>query len=145
MTKAKIDTGARTCALHAFNLAVFSRDGDWFVRFDVHPAQRTSDGSTTVERPVVEFRRVRSSTGHAERRPVIRTPIQLGQQCFDVDITLTSRDEMGFRMLIGRAALRKRFVVDPARSFLGHRARTRPVKKAARVKHTTPTPTRKHP
>jgi hypothetical protein len=68
---------------------------------------------------------VRSSTGHEERRPVIRTPIEICGQRYEIDLTLTSRDEMGFRLLIGRAALRGRFLVDPGRSFVGTRKRAR--------------------
>ena len=117
-TKAKIDTGARTSALHAFNVQRFRRDDIDMVRFDIHPRQRSRAGSVTIERPVVDVRRVRSSTGHTEHRPVIRTPIEIGDRRFEVEITLTARDSMGFRMLIGRSALRRgRFLVNPARSF----------------------------
>ena len=119
--KAKIDTGARTGALHAFDIELFSREGRDFVRFGVHPIQGSSRSAAVVEQAVVGFRKVRSSTGHAEQRPVIRTPVEICGQRYQIDVTLTSRDEMGFRLLIGRAALRGRFVVDPGRSFVGSR------------------------
>jgi hypothetical protein len=116
--KAKIDTGARTSALHAFDLSWHQRNGEPWVEFEVHPVQRSRARSSRVVYPVVDFRRVRSSTGHSEQRPVIRTPIELGGRQFEIDITLTSRDEMGFRMLLGRAAIRRRFLVDAGRSYL---------------------------
>ncbi len=116
--KAKIDTGARTSALHAFDMKVAERDGTVLASFEVHPVQRSSAFSSRVEVPVASYRRVRSSTGHSELRPVIRTPIRLGGRQFFIDVTLTSRDEMGFRMLLGRAAVRRRYWVDPGRSYL---------------------------
>ena len=116
--KAKIDTGARTSALHAFNLAVEDRDGAFWADFEIHPLQRSKKASVVVSYPLAGFRRIRSSSGHLERRPVINTPVRIGSSCFDIEITLTSRDEMGFRMLLGRAALRLRFLVDPGRSYL---------------------------
>lgn len=116
--KAKVDTGARTSTLHAFDLSVGERNGKPWVEFEVHPIQRSRLHAAQVACPVVAFKQVRSSTGHSERRPVIATPISVGDRTFEIDITLTARDEMGFRMLIGRAALRRRFWVDPGRSFL---------------------------
>ena len=116
--KAKIDTGARTSSLHAFDLTVAgSEESGCTATFDIHPAQRSTSGSLTVTHDVSEFRTVRSSSGHTERRPVIRTIVRIGEHHFPIDLTLTSRDEMGFRMLLGRAAVRRHFLVDPARSF----------------------------
>lgn len=117
--KAKIDTGARTCALHAFAMQPFERDGRDWVRFEIHPHQRSARDATTVEAAVTEHRHVRSSSGTRELRPVIRTMVELGGKRFPIDLTLTRRDEMGFRMLVGRHATRGRFVVDPGRSYLG--------------------------
>ena len=115
--KAKIDTGARTSSLHAFGLALRDSPDGTVATFEVHPLQRSAKQSDRVEIAVQGFRDIRSSSGHQERRPVIRTPITLGGHRFDIDITLTSRDEMGFRMLLGRVALRNRFLIDPGRSF----------------------------
>ncbi len=116
--KAKIDTGARTSALHAFDLSVDERsDGTW-ANFEIHPTQRSLAHRSRVSHPVHAFRNVKSSTGHSERRPVIRTVMKIAGYRYRIDLTLTSRDEMGFRMLLGRAALRRRFVVDPGSSFL---------------------------
>ena len=124
--KAKIDTGARTSVLHAFRLVLRTgSDGIW-ADFEVHPVQHSQADSTTVSSPVAGFRQVRSSSGHLERRPVIRTPVRIGPHRFEIDVTLTSRDEMGFRMLLGRSAVRRRFWVDPGRSFLYSAAGDRP-------------------
>lgn len=116
--KAKIDTGARTSTLHAFDLSVELRDDEPWAEFEIHPNQRSRAGSSQVSRRIDTFKNIRSSTGHSERRPVIRTAIQIGEHEYEIDLTLTSRDEMGFRMLLGRAAIRRRFWVDPSRSFL---------------------------
>lgn len=117
--KVKLDTGARTSALHAFDLEEDIVDGIEVVRFEVHPLQRSTANAVPVEAPVVARRRVRSSTGHRQERPVIRTPIRIGDRTWRIDVTLTRRDEMGFRMLLGRRALRG-VLVDSARSWLGN-------------------------
>lgn len=117
--KAKVDTGARTSALHAFGLD-YERNGHGadLVSFAVHPQQRSSAGSVPATAEVVGWRRVRSSNGIVEQRPVISTLLELGGDAFPIELTLTNRDEMGFRMLLGRAAIRRRYLVDPGRSFL---------------------------
>lgn len=116
--KAKIDTGARSSALHAFNIQPFT-DGDIAkVRFQVHPLQRETQTVVTAEAPVCDRREVRNSGGKAELRYVIRTAVELSQQRWSIDLTLTNRDVMGFRMLLGREAVRGRFLVDPGRSYL---------------------------
>jgi hypothetical protein len=116
--KAKIDTGARSSSLHAFDVESFERDGAAWVRFVVHPWQR--DGNTTVpaEAPVLEFRHIRSSSGHITHRPVIQTEVELDGRRWPIELTLAARDEMGFRMLLGREAIRRRFLVDPGRSYM---------------------------
>jgi hypothetical protein len=116
--KAKIDTGARTSTLHAFDLSLRTQNGQPWVEFEIHPLQRSNAHATRVSCAVHSFRKVRSSTGHSETRPVISTPMQIGGEEFDIDVTLTARDEMGFRMLLGRGAIRRRFIVDPGESFL---------------------------
>ncbi len=116
--KAKIDTGARSSSLHAFDLELFDRDGAPWARFAVHPRQRSAEGSATVEAPLVDSRSVKSSSGVAEVRPVISTRMQLGGVEREIELTLTRRDDMGFRMLVGRQALRGAFSVAPARSFV---------------------------
>lgn len=120
--KAKIDTGARTSSLHAFGIVEFEREGESWVRFRVNPWQDTDEDATTVECPVHDRRAVRSSSGHAQQRIVVLLAIRIVDRTIVSEVTLSSRDAMGFRMLIGREALRRGFVVDPARSFLGGRA-----------------------
>ncbi|MFA5606254.1 MAG: ATP-dependent zinc protease [Leucobacter sp.] len=119
--KAKIDTGAQTSALHATNIAEFERDGAPWVRFTAHPWQASDSDEVSVELPVHDRRTVRSSSGHAQERLVVLIALQLAGRTLDVELTLTDRDEMVFRMLIGREALQQGFVVDSAESFLGGR------------------------
>lgn len=119
--KAKIDTGAKTSAIHAFDLRSFDRDGRDWVSFAVHPWQATAQDEVAVELPVHDSRSVRSSSGHEEQRYVVRLPVVLGGREVPVELTLTDRDEMGFRMLIGREALVQGYVVDPALSYAGGR------------------------
>ncbi|MBN7792482.1 ATP-dependent zinc protease [Microbacterium esteraromaticum] len=120
--KAKIDTGARTSSLHAFDVHEFTRDDAAWVRFSVHPWQQSDADAVVHECPVHDRRAVRSSSGHTENRIVVVLRVRLVGIDVDAEVTLTNRDEMGFRMLIGREALRRGFVVDPARSFAGGRA-----------------------
>ncbi|MFT4623971.1 MAG: putative deacylase [Myxococcota bacterium] len=116
--KAKVDTGARSSSLHAFDLEPFERDGEQWLRFAVHPSGKDADEHRWVEAKLLETRAVKSSTGVSEDRPVIRTALAVGSIRRTIDLTLTRRDEMGFRMLLGREALRGAFEVDPGRSFL---------------------------
>jgi len=125
LIKVKIDTGARTSVLHAFDLRTSRRDGSHWAEFEIHPVQRSGAGAVEVSCEIVEFRKVRSSTGHVELRPVVHMAMEVGSALYDIDVTLTSRDEMGFRMLLGRSAVRRRFLVDPGRSFVQSRASKR--------------------
>lgn len=115
--KAKIDTGARTSALHTFQLDVAHEHGAKVARFGVHPFQRDSETITWCTAPVVDERSVRDSGGHQEWRFVIETPVRLAQREWPIEITLTARDTMLFRMLLGRTAMRS-LRVDPLASFL---------------------------
>jgi len=117
--KAKVDTGARSSSLHAFRIVEFQRDGKTFVRFQIHPVQRKANVTIQAEAEVLEYRLVRSSSGKAQRRPVIITSISLLGFSWPVELTLANRDEMGFRMLLGREAFRKRFLVDAGNSYYG--------------------------
>lgn len=115
--KAKIDTGARTASLHAFGLESYEKGSAPWVRFAIHPRQRDDALELWVELPVAEYRLVRSSNGHESRRPVIETQVTVGRRAWRTEITLADRDAMGFRMLLGRHSIRRRFVVDPGVSF----------------------------
>lgn len=117
--KVKVDTGARSSALHAFDLRSFERSGAEYVRFTIHPRQRDSTISIDAECQVVARRWVTTSSGHRTRRPVIRTSVELFGQTWPIEVTLTNRDAMGFRMLLGRQAIRRRFLVDVSSSYLG--------------------------
>ena len=137
--KAKVDTGARTSALHAHFVEPFTRGGRDFVRFGIHPLQRRVDVAIICEAPAAGQRWVADSGGHRELRYVIEVPVCLDDVEWPVEITLTSRDTMLFRMLLGRTGIEGRMVVDPAKSYLlgklskrayFPRRRTAPTKKA---------------
>ncbi|HET7523227.1 MAG TPA: RimK/LysX family protein [Acidimicrobiales bacterium] len=119
--KAKLDTGARTSTLHAFDLRELDRGGEAWVRFSIHPWQRSDEDAVTVDCAVHDRRAVRSSSGHAEERIVVLMDLELVGRKVTAEVTLSRRDEMGFRMLVGREALRQGFVVDSGRSYLGGR------------------------
>ena len=120
--KVKIDTGARTSAVHAFNICPLRKKGEDWVRFDVHPLQRNDEIYKTCEAEVVDYRWVTNSGGGREKRFVIVTMLRLGADAWPIEVTLTDRDQMGFRMLLGRTAMEQRLMVDPALSYcLGKR------------------------
>jgi hypothetical protein len=119
--KAKLDTGARTSAIHAFDIEEFEKNSDPWVRYSIHPWQNSAEGAVDVESRVEDVRTVRSSSGYAEERFVVMMDIRLMTRTITAEVTLSRRDEMGFRMLVGREALRQGFVVDPSRSYLGRR------------------------
>lgn len=116
--KAKVDTGARTSALHTFRVESWQQDGVAWVRFWVRPLQNSESRARCCEAPVLDRRLVRDSGGHEEQRFVIRTPVRVAGACWPIEVTLTDRDSMGFRMLLGRTAIVGRYLVDPARSYL---------------------------
>lgn len=115
--KAKVDTGARTSALHAYFVEPFKENGIQKVRFGVHPLQDDSDTVTLCETDVLDQRSVTDSGGHREMRYVISTLVKLGGLEKNIEMTLTNRDTMKFRMLLGRTALENDFLVDAAASY----------------------------
>lgn len=119
--KAKLDTGARSSSIHAFDIEEFERDGAPWVSFAIHPWQRSEVDTVRSELPVVDRRAIRSSTGHEDERLVVRTTIRVVGHDLDAELTLANRDDMGFRMLVGREAMRGVLLVDPGRSYLGGR------------------------
>ena len=122
--KAKVDTGARTSALHAFELRTFDQDGRRRVEFKMHPRQRDSETVVVCVADVIDERIVRDSGGHSENRLVIRTPVMIGDRRWPIELTLTARDDMLFRMLLGRTAMKGRAIVNPSRSYLADIDRT---------------------
>lgn len=116
--KAKIDTGARSSALHAHDIRYVRRGGKRIVKFRVHPVQKDDRTFVEAEGEWVEERKVRSSSGTVTLRPVIRTALEIGGRRWPMELTLTRRDAMGFRLLLGRQALKGRCRVDPGKSFL---------------------------
>jgi hypothetical protein len=117
--KAKVDTGARSSSLHAWDVEIVPGSAPARLRFVLHPFEDDETLTIPAEALLVDVRDVRSSNGDVERRPVVRTALAMHGRRFRIDLTLTRRDEMGFRMLLGRSAIRKRFVVDPCQSFVG--------------------------
>lgn len=119
--KAKVDTGARTSALHAFSLEEFRRDSKQWVRFVMHPLQKCQVPEFICEAIVKDVRDVTDSGGHCEKRYVIETSLCLGERTWPIEMTLTNRETMKFRMLLGRTAMANRLVVDPELSYCFNR------------------------
>ena len=111
--KARVDSGAATSSLHAFNILPFQRDGELWISFEVHPLQNDRSVVVRHEAPVLEQRSVRNTSGISENRYVIREELVLGEQRWPIELTLTNRDAMGYRMLLGREAMVGRVLVDP--------------------------------
>lgn len=121
--KAKVDTGARSSSLHAFDLETFRRGEVHMVRFKVHPYQRDRSRTVVAEAVLLGKRRVRNSSGQEEVRPIIRTSIEVMGRTWLIYLTLARRDAMGFRMLLGRRAVRRKFLIDAGRSFVAGQVR----------------------
>lgn len=119
--KAKVDTGADNSSLHAFNIERFSEDGVAMVRFEIHPRQRKKKPSVLCVAQVVGERKVKNPGGRTELRPTIKTTLIIAGRELEALVNLTTRDEMTFRMLLGRRTIRNDFVIDPGRSYLGPR------------------------
>lgn len=115
--KAKVDTGARSSALHAVNLEYFEQEGTEWVRFQVYPEQRKRQNRCICTAEILEHRNIKSSNGQTQKRPVILTTLQLMGQTYPIELTLSNREDMGFRMLLGRESFRGRFLVDAGRSY----------------------------
>ncbi|VXD21358.1 ATP-dependent zinc protease family protein [Planktothrix paucivesiculata] len=118
--KAKIDTGAPSSSLHAFDIHILEFKNKQRVRFKIHPIQRNTVNTVSAEVDLIEYRTVRNSGGLMELRPVILTNIEMMGKQWLIELTLTNRDAMGFRMLLGRQAIKGRFLIDCHQSFLSH-------------------------
>lgn len=116
--KAKIDTGARSSALHAFAIEPYRKGGQHWVMFAIHPMQKHTDSVIECHAPIKDRRFVSDSGGHKQRRYVIESQLLLGQSLISAEITLTNRDNMQFRMLLGRTAMNGRFIIDPSASYV---------------------------
>ena len=118
LVKARVDTGAKTSALHAFNIFVYDENGKQYVSFDVHPLQGNKRIVRNCKAEVIDKRIVKNTSGRKEGRYVIKVPVSIGGHTWDIEVTLANRDSMGYRMLLGREALEKKFIIDPEHSFV---------------------------
>lgn len=116
--KCKVDTGARTSTLHAYCINLRVDQDRRRVRFGIHPLQRRTDRALVCIADLIDERMVSDSGGHRERRYIICTPVVIGDRMWPIELTLTARDSMRFRMLLGRTAIRRRFLVNPGASYL---------------------------
>jgi hypothetical protein len=114
----RVDTGAKTSSLHVDNITKFSRKGKVMVKFDLHPDVHNVERMISCEAPIHDIRRVKSSNGTSEQRYVIATPVQLGSELWNIEITLTDRSDMSYLMLFGREAIGDKFLVDPSKVFV---------------------------
>ena len=132
--KAKLDTGARTSSLHAFDLETLEIKGKQWVKFKVHPYQRNDKIIRRCLAPIFDYRWVKSSSGHREKRFVILTELHIFDDHWPIELTLTNRDEMGFRMLLGRTAMHKHLIVDSSRSYCNGKLLRKKLKKKKSLK-----------
>ena len=116
--KAKVDSGARTSCLHTAEYEIFQKDGSDWVRFIVHPIKRHTEVEIRTEVPVSDYRIVRDSGGHEERRPFIKTTLKIGSHLWPIEVSLSNRENMKFRMLLGRTGITGRALIDCSKSYL---------------------------
>ena len=132
--KAKVDTGARTSALHTYRIETFCKDNKDYVRFWIHPLQKNQESSICCEAVVHDKRIVKDSGGHSEDRYVIKTNLLIAEQTYPIELTLTNREDMLFRMLLGRAALTSgNMIVDPDAAYLTGKQHKKKYKKLTQV------------
>lgn len=115
--KARVDSGARTSSIHAYDIKTYTHQGQKWVRFEAHPLQKNKRTRIFCEAPLIDRRNVKSSSGESEKRHVISTTLRLGEEEWKVEVTLTNRDSMGYRMLLGREAMNGRVLIDPSASY----------------------------
>lgn len=127
--KAKVDSGARTSALHVTQLKIITKGSHQYAEFMAHPKQRSSQPEIFNRKKIISFKKVKSSNGKSENRPMIEVEIVLGQQRRSILLSLTNRDLMGFRFLLGREAVKGPYLIDPKASFLLRKKLTVDLKK----------------
>lgn len=132
--KAKVDTGAKTSALHTFGIEPYEENGVRYVRFYVHPLQRNETVVRECAAPVADEREVTDSGGHSEMRYIIETLVQIGGESRRIEMSLTNRDTMRFRMLLGRKAMTGNIAVYPENSFINGRLRARKIYGVEKIK-----------
>jgi len=132
--KTKIDTGARTSALHAYYVEPYNRRGEQRVRFGLHPFQKKASAAVQCDARIIDYRSVTDSGGHREKRYVIATLLSIDGYQWEIEVTLTNRENMKFRMLLGRTAMTKRIIVDPGRSYLQGKGPRLTSKKRIKIK-----------
>ena len=132
--KVKVDTGARTSALHATDLKFFKKGSREYVEFKVHPIQKNSNLCRTCHALVVDKRKITSSSGVSSIRPVIETELTINNLSWPIELTLVNRDIMGFRMLLGRQAIRGNFLVDPGRSYILTKQKSTKISSRSKIK-----------
>ncbi len=115
--KAKIDTGAKTSSIHAFNIEPYQRGNKEYVKFIIHPLQGNTSIDIVCHAPVIDIRGVMSSNAHVENRYVIKSELCLGDRKWEIELTLSDRDPLRYRMLLGREALRSKVLIDPSKSL----------------------------
>lgn len=128
--KARIDSGAKTSSLHAFNIQPFEKDGEKYVHFNVHPIQGSRKIVCECTAELVDYREIKSSNGQSEKRHIIKTTLKLGGKEWEIEVGLSNRDSMGYRVLLGRQAMIGRLIVDPEESFLQGKLSEKKVEKA---------------
>lgn len=113
LIKGKVDTGAKTSAIHAFNIQTIVKNQKRYAKFDVHPIQANTDICVHCCAPIADIRDIMSSNGHKERRLVIQTNLTLGDKTWSIEVSLSNRDPLKYRFLLGREALKTRVLIDP--------------------------------
>lgn len=133
--KAKIDTGARTSAIHVTNLKILKKGKSFFAEFNVHPKQNSAKPTFHNRCKIFKFKTVKSSNGISSERPTIKTTVVIGDISKEIELTLVNRDLMGFRLLLGRTALRSDFIIDPGKSYLASsKPKVKPKVKVKKIK-----------
>ena len=117
LIKARIDSGAKTSSIQSTNIKQFKKGKETWVSFDVNPIQDNLSIVVHCESEIIDVRIVKSSSGITDKRYVVKETITLGEHTFEIELTLANRDGMYFRMLLGREAMKDRFIVDPSKEY----------------------------